>query len=58
MPACSRRPAHAQSVEEFFRNKQISLIVGFPPGGSYDLVRAHRGKLNKLRLGEGGHFAI
>jgi tripartite-type tricarboxylate transporter receptor subunit TctC len=30
-------PACAQTVEEFFRNKQISLIVGFPPGGSYDL---------------------
>jgi tripartite-type tricarboxylate transporter receptor subunit TctC len=31
-------PAEAQSAEEFFRGKQISLIIGFPPGGSYDLT--------------------
>jgi tripartite-type tricarboxylate transporter receptor subunit TctC len=30
-------PAHAQTaVEEFYRNRQINLIAGFPPGGGYD----------------------
>ena len=28
---------HCQSAEEFFRGKQISLIVGYNPGGTYDL---------------------
>ena len=30
-------PAHAQSVADFYRGKTISLYVGFPPGGGYDL---------------------
>jgi tripartite-type tricarboxylate transporter receptor subunit TctC len=29
--------AHAQSPEEFYKGKQIRLIVGFPPGNDYDL---------------------
>jgi tripartite-type tricarboxylate transporter receptor subunit TctC len=29
--------ARAESAEEFFRSKQISLIVGYNPGGSYDV---------------------
>src|SRR5687768_8161977 len=29
--------AHAQSVAEFYRDKQISLYIGFAPGGGYDL---------------------
>jgi tripartite-type tricarboxylate transporter receptor subunit TctC len=30
-------PAHAQSVADFYRGKTISLYIGFPPGGGYDL---------------------
>ena len=30
-------PAHAQSAEEFYRGKQIRLIIGNPAGGDYDL---------------------
>jgi tripartite-type tricarboxylate transporter receptor subunit TctC len=30
-------PAQGQSTEEFYRGKQIRLIVGNPPGGDYDL---------------------
>ena len=30
-------PAHAQPAEEFFKGKQMSLIVGYNPGGSYDV---------------------
>ena len=31
-------PAHAQSVEEFYRGKTISFIVSSAAGGSYDLM--------------------
>jgi tripartite-type tricarboxylate transporter receptor subunit TctC len=30
-------PVHAQSVEEFYRNKTITIFVGFTAGGGYDL---------------------
>ena len=30
-------PAVAQSPEEFYRGKTISIVLGHPPGGSYDL---------------------
>jgi tripartite-type tricarboxylate transporter receptor subunit TctC len=37
-----------QSVEEFYRGKTITLLIGHPPGGSYDLfarlAAAHIGK--------------
>jgi tripartite-type tricarboxylate transporter receptor subunit TctC len=29
-------PARAQSVEQFYKNRQLSLIVGFNTGGAYD----------------------
>ena len=29
--------ARAESAEDFFRGKQISLIIGYNPGGTYDL---------------------
>jgi tripartite-type tricarboxylate transporter receptor subunit TctC len=28
--------AHAQTVEQFYKGRQVSLIVGFNPGGAYD----------------------
>ena len=30
-------PAHAQSVEEFYRGRSITVLVGFTAGGGYDL---------------------
>lgn len=30
-------PAHAQSVEEFYRGKTVTVSVGFTAGGGYDL---------------------
>jgi tripartite-type tricarboxylate transporter receptor subunit TctC len=30
-------PAHAETAEEFFKGKQINLIIGYNPGGSYDI---------------------
>ena len=29
--------AHAQQVEEFYRGKQIDMVIGYSPGGTYDL---------------------
>ncbi|MET0668950.1 MAG: hypothetical protein ABWY66_03020 [Xanthobacteraceae bacterium] len=34
-------PARAQSVEDFYKNKSISLVVGFSVGGGYDLYARH-----------------
>ena len=37
--------ARCETAEEFFRGKQLSLIIGYNPGGSYDaygrIGRAH-----------------
>jgi tripartite-type tricarboxylate transporter receptor subunit TctC len=30
-------PAHAQSVEDFYRGKTVNILVGFSAGGGYDL---------------------
>jgi tripartite-type tricarboxylate transporter receptor subunit TctC len=30
-------PAQAETAEEFFRGKQINLVIGYNPGGSYDV---------------------
>jgi tripartite-type tricarboxylate transporter receptor subunit TctC len=30
-------PAHAQSVEEFYRGKKIDFVIGYSSGGTYDL---------------------
>src|ERR1044071_5435716 len=34
-------PAAAQSVEEFYRGKSVSLLIGFSVGGGYDLYARH-----------------
>ena len=34
-------PAHAQSVEDFYKGKSITLAIGFTPGGGYDLYARH-----------------
>jgi tripartite-type tricarboxylate transporter receptor subunit TctC len=42
------RPAHSQTVEEFYRGKQMRIVVGSAAGGGYDAyartVAAHMGK--------------
>src|SRR5262245_13153693 len=30
-------PVRSETVEEFFRGKQINLIIGYNPGGPYDI---------------------
>jgi tripartite-type tricarboxylate transporter receptor subunit TctC len=37
-------PAHAQSVEEFYKGKSVNLIIGFSVGGGYDLYARHLGR--------------
>jgi tripartite-type tricarboxylate transporter receptor subunit TctC len=34
-------PARAQSVEEFYKGKSITLAIGFSAGGGYDLYARH-----------------
>src|SRR5580693_8940004 len=31
------QPAAAQSVENFYKSHEITILIGQPPGGSYDL---------------------
>jgi tripartite-type tricarboxylate transporter receptor subunit TctC len=48
LAACACAPAYAQSVEEFYTGKTITLSIGFTPAGGYDLygrlVARHLGK--------------
>jgi tripartite-type tricarboxylate transporter receptor subunit TctC len=41
-------PAAAQSVENFYKSHEVTILIGHPPGGSYDLyaqlAAAHIGK--------------
>jgi tripartite-type tricarboxylate transporter receptor subunit TctC len=39
--AAATATAHAQSVEEFYKGKTVSLVVGFSVGGGYDLYARH-----------------
>lgn len=46
--ALAGRPAQAQSVEDFYRGKRLTLTVGYGPGGGYDvfarLLARHLGR--------------
>src|SRR5262245_1648792 len=35
--ACAALPASAQTVEQFYRGRQIELVIGYPPAGSNDV---------------------
>ena len=41
-------PAAAQNVEAFYKSHELTILIGHPPGGSYDLyaqlAAAHMGK--------------
>ena len=45
---CACTATHAQTPAEFYKDKQVSLYIGFAPGGTYDLygriVARHIGK--------------
>ncbi len=47
LAACSCAPVHAQSVEQFYTGKTITLSIGFTPAGGYDLY----GRLVARHLG-------
>src|SRR5258707_5878264 len=36
--ALAATPAHADTVADFYKGKEINLIVGYGPGGGYDVV--------------------
>jgi hypothetical protein len=33
--ALTADPAHSEAADDFFHGKQISLVIGYNPGGSY-----------------------
>jgi tripartite-type tricarboxylate transporter receptor subunit TctC len=35
--ACLDTPARGETAEEFFKGKQINLVIGYNPGGTYDI---------------------
>ena len=35
--ALASAPARAETVDEFYRGKRLTLIVGYGPGGGYDV---------------------
>ena len=35
------RPAHADAVEDFYKGKTISVVIGYSVGGGYDLYARH-----------------
>lgn len=37
-------PAHAQDVASFYRGKQITLVIGYGPGGGYDIYARMLGR--------------
>ena len=41
-------PAHADAVADFYRGKTFSIVIGYPPGGAYDIyaraIARHIGK--------------
>jgi tripartite-type tricarboxylate transporter receptor subunit TctC len=37
LAAALAAPAHSETAEEFFKGKQINLIIGYNPGGPYDV---------------------
>jgi tripartite-type tricarboxylate transporter receptor subunit TctC len=46
--ACLPAQAHAQSVEDFYKGKTISLAIGFDAGGGYDIY----GRLLSRHMGQ------
>jgi len=46
--AAAAMPAAAQSVDSFYKSHELTILIGHPPGGSYDLyaqlAAAHIGK--------------
>jgi tripartite-type tricarboxylate transporter receptor subunit TctC len=48
LAASTLSPAHAQSVESFYKGRQINLLIGFGPGGGNDVwgrsIARHMGR--------------
>ena len=37
MACAAASPAAAQTVEAFYKGHELTILIGHPPGGSYDL---------------------
>src|SRR5450432_849988 len=38
LPFCMAAPVHSQqAIEDFYRGKQLEMVIGYSPGGTYDL---------------------
>src|SRR5256885_1832634 len=56
--ALASAPAAAQSVANFYRGRTISFVVGFGPGGGYDLyARLISRHIGRPILGEKGGWS-
>lgn len=46
--AATAGAAHAQTAEEFYKGKTVTILIGFPPGGGYDanarMLARHMGR--------------
>ena len=42
--ACTSAPGHADDVADFYRGKRLSLVIGYGPGGGYDLYARMLGR--------------
>ena len=47
LASLSTVPAQAQSVEEFYKGKNINLVIGFEAGGGYDIYGAAAGAASR-----------
>jgi tripartite-type tricarboxylate transporter receptor subunit TctC len=51
-------PALAQSPEEFFKGKTIKVMVGHPPGGSYDFYARLAADMLRVHLPQAGAVIV
>ena len=50
--------AKAQSPEEFFKGKTVKVMVGHPPGGSYDFYARLAADMLKVHLPQAGSVIV
>ncbi|MEN9709898.1 MAG: hypothetical protein RIQ68_2306 [Pseudomonadota bacterium] len=56
--ALASAPALAQSPEEFFKGKTIKVMVGHPPGGSYDFYARLAADMLRVHLPQAGAVIV
>ena len=56
--ALAAAPALAQSPEEFFKGKTVKVMVGHPPGGSYDFYARLAADMLRVHLPQAGAVIV